>query len=248
MAMSDTRIATHTVDVRRSGPVGDVELESARGLFGAVVARHELSGGVRVRLTAGPCPGGPLLVQANLRVFGAPARIQVTGRDPAMALAAGAVRLDRQVRRLSTAWEPWPWPDPERRALAVPGRAVITRRKPVRLYRRRSCQAGAHLAAMDYDAYLFTDAETGEDALVHRAGPTGLQLSRQRSMHPDHSFGTPAPTVNPRRTPVLTPADAAARMAEGWLPFLFFTDPATGRGNLVYRRYDGGAGLVTPAA
>ncbi|MER7007716.1 sigma 54 modulation/S30EA ribosomal C-terminal domain-containing protein [Dactylosporangium sp. NPDC000555] len=245
--MSDTRTAAGTVEVLHRGAVQAEELESARAMFAAVAARHAVTGGVRVRLTAAPCPGGPMIVQANLRVFGAPARIQVPGPSPATALAAGAVRLERQIRRLTTTWEPWPWPDPERRALAVPGQARITRRKPIRPHRRSSCQAGAYLAAMDYDAYLFTDAETGEEALVHRAGPTGLQLSRQRSMHPPAVRGAPMPTVNPRRTPVLTPNEAVAHLTDGWLPFLFFTEARTGRGNLVYRRYDGGAGLITPA-
>ncbi|MEV8516468.1 sigma 54 modulation/S30EA ribosomal C-terminal domain-containing protein [Dactylosporangium sp. NPDC051484] len=244
--MSDTRTAASAVEVLHRGPVQPEELETARAMFTAVAARHDLTGGVRVRLTAAACSGGPMIVQVNLRVFGAPARIQVPGFFPATALAAGTVRLERQIRRLSTAWEPWPWPDPERRALAVPGQARVTRHKAVRLHRRDSCQAGAYLAAMDYDVYLFTDAETGEEAVVHRAGPTGLQLSRQRSMHPPAVHGTPVPTVNPRRTPVLTPDEAVAHLTEGWLPFLFFTEARTGRGNLLYRRYDGGAGLVTP--
>ncbi|MEV6932196.1 hypothetical protein AB0M46_47975 [Dactylosporangium sp. NPDC051485] len=220
---------------------------AAQAMITAVVGRHRGADRPEVRVTAAPCPDGPTLIQVNLRVCGAPARIQVAGPSPAATLAAATVRLDRQIRRLTTAWDPWPWPDPERRPLAVPGRAEVTRHKPVRLHRQRSCQAGAHLAAMDYDAHLFTDAETGEDALVHRAGPTGLQLSRQHSRHPAGPSGTPTPTVNPRPTPVLTPAEAAAHLTEGWLPFLFFTDPATGRGNLAYRRYDGGCALVIPA-
>ncbi|MGI5241220.1 hypothetical protein [Dactylosporangium sp. CA-139066] len=226
--------------------VRDHEREAAEALFSAVLTRHGLPGGLRLRLTGAACEGGPLLVQANLRVHGAPARIQVAGRGPAEALAAGVARLDRQIRRLRTAWEPWPWPDPERRALAVPGRTGLTRVKVVRLYRGRVCQAAARLAAMDYDAYLFTDADTGEDAVLHRAGPSGLQLTRQRSMHPAPG-GVPEPTVNPRRPPVLTPEEAAAHMAQGWLPFLFFTDSASGRGNLAYRRYDAGTGLVVPS-
>ncbi|GAA3303058.1 MULTISPECIES: sigma 54 modulation/S30EA ribosomal C-terminal domain-containing protein [Dactylosporangium] len=224
------------------------ERTAAEALFSALSTRHRLDDDLRLRVTGAAAPGGPMLVQANLRLFGAPARIQVAGRDPAEALAAGAARLDRQVRRLSTSWEPWPWPDPERRPLAVPGRPVISRVKSPRLHRQSVCQAAAHLAAMDYDAYLFIDSATGEDAVVHRAGPTGLQLTRQRSMHPPRAAGAPAPTVNPRRPPVLAPDAAAGRMTEGWLPFLFFTDSSTGRGNLMYRRYDGGIGLVSPAS
>jgi hypothetical protein len=236
-----------TVNVRSRGPIDDAAAECARAMIAAVVTRHRLAGGARVRLTGGHHPGGPTVVQVNLRVSGAPARIQVAGPDPATAVAAGAVRLDRQVNRLLTAWEPWPWPDPERRALAVPGRDQITRRKTVPLRPRSTCQAGSMLAAMDYDVCLFTDADTGEDAVIYRAGPTGLRVARQHSMRPAGTRGTPAPTVNSRRTPVLAPAAAATQLAAGWLPFLFFTDEENGRGALVYRRYDGGVGLLSPA-
>jgi hypothetical protein len=54
-------------------------------------------------------------------------------------------------------------------------------------------------------------------------------------------------TVNPHKVPVLTPAQAAHRLAECCLPFVFYTDPVTKRGNLLYRRYDHDLGLVAPS-
>ncbi|MET7426321.1 sigma 54 modulation/S30EA ribosomal C-terminal domain-containing protein [Dactylosporangium sp. NPDC005555] len=246
------------LDVPAIGPAGDVDVlsrgsidpalrEAARAAIAAVVARHRTAGAARLRLTAGHHAACPAVVQVNLRVGGASARIQVDGPTLPAAVAAAITRLDRQIIRLATAWAPWPWPDPQRRTLAVPGPARITRRKAVPLRPRRVCQAASMLAAMDYDVCLFTDADTGEDAVVYRAGPSGLRVARQRSMRPAGTPGTPAPTVNSRRTPVLAPEAAAARLAEGWLPFLFFTDQDSGRGGLVHRRYDGGVGLLTPA-
>ncbi|GAB3842707.1 sigma 54 modulation/S30EA ribosomal C-terminal domain-containing protein [Dactylosporangium cerinum] len=235
------------VDVRSRGPVGRHERECARAMVGAVIARHPGSGAARVRLTGEHRPDGPVVVQVNLRVCGAPARIQVDGPTAAAAISAGAVRLDRQIRRLRTAWEPWPWPDPERRTLAVAGRDRITRRKTAAIRPRSTCQASSVLAAMDYDVFLFIDADTGEDAVIYRAGPTGLRVARQHGMRPAAGSGTPTPTVNSRRTPVLSAQAAAGRLADGWLPFLFFTDDGDGRGRLVYRRYDGGVGLLGPA-
>ncbi|MEU8511076.1 sigma 54 modulation/S30EA ribosomal C-terminal domain-containing protein [Kitasatospora sp. NPDC048722] len=41
---------------------------------------------------------------------------------------------------------------------------------------------------------------------------------------------------------------AAATMQEAVDLFVFFTDAATGRGNVLYHRYDGHYGLVTPTA
>jgi hypothetical protein len=102
------------------------------------------------------------------------------------------------------------------------------------------------MQVMDYDAYLFTDVETGEDAVVYRSGPYGLSLARQRSCHLP-AFSQPRlMTVNPRATPVLTLDQAATRVSEGWLPFLFYTDEADTRGRLMYRRYDGDLAVMAP--
>ena len=258
--MAESGVATGSRASTAGGPqvyvrgvVGDEEREYARTAVGAVLAEHGVpASATRVRLSGGNCGGGPLLIQVNLRVCGAPARIQVPGWDPSAAVAAAVDRLRRQVRRLTTAWEPWPWPDPQRRALAVPGRGEIVRRKSYRLTVGAPCRAAAVLGAMDYDVYLYTDADTGEDAVVYRSGPTGLRLARQRSMRPPAPVGPSASTaaalpitVNARKVPTLTAGQAADRLAEGWLPFVFFTESRSGRGNLLYRRYDGNLGLVS---
>src|SRR5690606_40127453 len=124
----------------------------------------------RVRVSGSAC-GGPGLVQVNLRVCGAPARVQVPGYTVAAAVDAAASRLDRQVTRLTATWEDWPWPDPQRRPLGVPGDGRIVRQKRYRLHAVLPCQAVAILHAMDYDFFLYHDVETGEDAVVYRAGP-----------------------------------------------------------------------------
>lgn len=234
-----------TVEVR--GGVSAQERDSAEEAVRDVLARHHrVVADARVRVSGAVC-GGPGLVQVNLRVCGAPARVQVPGRTVAAAIATAAARLDRQITRLTTTWQAWPWPDPERRSLGMPGAGRIVREKAYRLRVARPCQAAAALHAMDYDVFLYTDVETGEDAVVYRAGPVGLALARQTTMRPPTLAGPLALTVNPRKTPVLTRQQAARWLADGWLPFLFFTDHDTGRGNLLYRRYDGDLGLVTPA-
>jgi hypothetical protein len=234
------------VDVHTTGRIGSDEVDCIRAMIGAVLVRHQHADTVRVRVSGAMCSDGPALLQVNLRVCGAPARIQVPGRRLADAVAAAAARLDRQLRRLTTAWQPWPWPDPERRSLGLPGEGRVARLKSYRLQVGMPCQAAAVMGAMDYDVHLFTDAETGEDAVVYRAGPTGVRLARQRTMRPPAMPATLALTINPRRTATLTPAQAAHRLAEHHLPWLFFTDIASGRGHLLYRRYDGDLGLLGP--
>ena len=57
----------------------------------------------------------------------------------------------------------------------------------------------------------------------------------------------PSITVSEIPAPVLTLAEATTRLEALGRPFLFFVDAAAGRGNLLYRRYDGHYGLITPA-
>ncbi len=222
------------------------EAERARTKIGDVLDSTGIRDGARVRFTSGAC-AGPALVQVNLRVHGAPARIQVAGPSASVALDRAATRLERQIRRLTTTFEPWPWPDPQRRSLGLPSAGAIARHKQYPLLVGSPCQASAFMNAMDYDVMLYTDAETGEDAVVYRSGPTGLRLARQRSMRPPSMPVTLPLTVNAHRIPTLAPAAAARWLADGWLPHVFFTDAASGRGALLYRRYDGDLGLITAA-
>jgi hypothetical protein len=232
--------------VQVRGAVADEDVRFAERTVAEVLAGHRIADGARVRLVGSLCAGGPTLVQVNLRVSGAPARVQVAGPSSRLAIGRAAGRLDRQIRRLTTAYEAWPWPDPERRPLGVPGAGTVRRHKAYRLHAVSPCQAIAFMNAMDYDVLLYTDDQTGEDAVVYRSGPTGVRLARQRSMRPPATPTSVPLTVNAYRIATLTPAEATSRLVHGWLPFVFFTDRDTGRGNLVYRRYDGAFGWITP--
>lgn len=233
------------VDVIARGAVAVAAATETAEVLGRVLARSPGAAAARVRLTGSNCARGPMLVQVNLRVCGAPARIQVIA-SVHEALAVAAARLDRQVARLSGRWESWPWPDPQRPPLTYISEAGIARRKTIQLRQCTPCQAAAAMNAMDYDVHLFTDMAAGEEAVVYRAGPTGLRLARQHRMHPPAQPAGVAITVNPNRTPILTPRRAADRVNRYGLPFLFFADPTTARGNLLYRRYDGDLTLITP--
>ncbi|WP_244603992.1 sigma 54 modulation/S30EA ribosomal C-terminal domain-containing protein [Mycobacterium attenuatum] len=219
---------------------------------GRVLAHHEIAGGARVRLKTGPCGRGPMVVQVNLRVGEFPARVHAvtSGLDD---LTPALLRLDRHIVRMYEQWRPRPWPDPTRRLMTIAGDAVVVRRKSVVVQCSTPLEAVAVMDAMDYDAHLFTDVETGEDAVVYRAGPSGLRLARQRHVYPpgwasssSYSGLTVPLIVNSRQTICLT-EEAAVRRAHQHRPnLLFFTESATGRGNLLYPRYDGNLGLITP--
>ena len=52
--------------------------------------------------------------------------------------------------------------------------------------------------------------------------------------------------VYPHHTPIFAEADAVHRLCDDAVPFVFFTDKATGRGRLLYCRHDANLGLITP--
>lgn len=240
------------VVVFSGGRVAACEADRVARAVGDVLEHRGISGGARVRLTPSNGAQGAMLVQVNLQVRDIAARVQaiVGGID---GLGSALARLDGQIVRVWARWRPRPWPDSTRRAVTAPAQAVITRRKLVVLQRATPVEAVAVMDAMDYDVHLFSDAETGEDAVVYRAGPSGLRLARQRQMYPPGWSWSPPPgarpvplIVNSRPTPTLTEAAAVGRVCEHGLRFLFFTDQATGRGQLLYARYDGDLGLITP--
>ncbi|MDG5486843.1 sigma 54 modulation/S30EA ribosomal C-terminal domain-containing protein [Mycolicibacterium gadium] len=240
------------VTVLSGGSVSAPEAERVAFSVGRVLAHRGISEGARVRLTTANYGDGAVLVQVNFQVRDSATRLQtvIAGHHD---LPTALLRLDRQIVRLCTQWRPRPWPDHTRRMLtAVPG-GVISRRKPAPLLRGTPLAAVAMMDAMDYDVHLFTDAETGEDAVVYRAGPSGLRLARQRRMYPPGWSWAPATgapqvplIVNSRPTPTFSEADAVHWLCAHNLRFLFFSDPETGRGHLLYARHDGNLGLIRP--
>ncbi|MBS4730683.1 sigma 54 modulation/S30EA ribosomal C-terminal domain-containing protein [Mycobacterium sp. SM1] len=227
------------------------EAEYVAHAVGRVLEHRGISGGARVRLSTANHADGPMLVQVNLHVRNTPARVQALTGGPDD-LSSVLVRLDRQIVRVWAPWRPRPWPDRTRRILTASAEALVSRRKAYVLQRGTPLEALAVMDAMDYDVHLFTDIESGEEAVVYRAGPSGLRLARQRRMYPPGWSWSPAACnppvpliVNSSPTPVLSETAAVERAREG-LRFLFFTDPETGRGRLLYPRYDGNLGLITP--
>jgi hypothetical protein len=52
--------------------------------------------------------------------------------------------------------------------------------------------------------------------------------------------------VHSHHIPIFAEADAVHRVRDDAVPFVFFTDKATGRGRLLDCRYDANLGLITP--
>lgn len=226
------------------GKLPTLERERISGAVGRALGRLRIGGGARVRVTASNCAGGPLLIQVNLQLRGQPARVQTLTPGGGNILSA-VIRLERQITSARALWHPRPWPDPTRPALDGPGQGVIARRKAISLITADPLTAAQFMDALDYDAHLFTDADTGEEAVIYRAAPLGIELAHQHKSRPTSNCER-FPT-NPHGSPTLTEAAATQQLCNHGSPFLFFTDRDTGRGYLLYRRYDADLTLLTPA-
>lgn len=120
----------------------------------------------------------------------------------------------------------------------------IVRRKSFSLGRMRPEEAALEMEILDHAFHLFVDEETGEDAVVYRV-PEGTGFMRARTpARDDPALGIVAGKTMP---PTATVEDAVRALNLSGEPFEFFIDAASGRGDVIYRRYDGHHGLVSPA-
>jgi Sigma 54 modulation/S30EA ribosomal protein C terminus len=95
--------------------------------------------------------------------------------------------------------------------------------------------------ALDYDFHLFTEEGIGQDSVLYRAGPTGYR--------PELVFaGQVRVMMSEQPAPLLSTGEAVERLNLTGLPFVFYLDADHVRGRVLYRRYDGHYGLITPAS
>ncbi len=108
-------------------------------------------------------------------------------------------------------------------------------------------EAAWDLEMLDYEFLLFVEADTGDDAVLTGDGHGALVIQfRQPAEHgPINSVTKVAMAENP--PPRLRPSDAVDLLEATGDRFMFFVDQTSGRGNVVYRRYDGHYGLINPA-
>lgn len=219
---------------------------------------------VRVKLTQEPdhAVAKPSIAQATIDLNGRPVRAQVAATTMREAVDLLQDRLSTRLARIRhhrdhrphrgttqavpDAWHESAWPGhrPQRRERGARERR-IERHKSYSLARRDVRSAVFEMESMDYDFHLFTDEASGCDSVVYRDPATGGHRVATAGPAPEPVPGVSVSTVGVSELAV---ADAVARLDLSGLPFVFFTDAATGRGNVLYHRYDGHYGLITPAS
>lgn len=238
------------ITLQTAGEVLDDARDFVRNQVGALLRRlPEPRPAVRIKLTRSTRSALPwsVLVQANLETRGQLLRGQVAGAF--FHEAAQLLRRSLAQRLLALAGPPaWRDARPRVPVAGVSGQREIVRRKHCAPARCTPEQAALTMDLLDHDIHLFVDAETGEDSAIYRVGPTGYRLARLVSKAPPAGPVSVPLTVNVHEVPRLTPQEAVGRLDATELPFRFFRSADTDRGAVLYRRYDGHYGLITPIA
>ncbi|MBU8811357.1 ribosome hibernation promotion factor [Mycolicibacterium goodii] len=257
--------------------VMDVDVSTDGALPGAADYARQKIGGLsrrthrpvlhaRVRLTRheDPAVERPVIAQANLDVNGRQVRAQVEGLNAREAIDRLEARLRSRLDRIAEHWEARRGGVPAERGGEWRHESEPTRRpgffprppEQRRIIRRKSFSmvpctvddAALEMEMLDYDFHLFTEKDTGFAAVLYKSGPTGYRLVLVTPVPAEELSPFEQPiTISTHPAPCLTQRDAVERLGLLGLPFLFYIDAAEGRASVIYRRYDGHYGLITPA-
>lgn len=241
-------------------------VEYAREKIGHVLdhaTEPVLSARVRIARHDDPAVAKPFVAQVNVNMDGRAVRVQIAAGSMREAIDLLAARLQTRLARLARHWEAirggrtgagpheWRHGDPARQRLPYFPRGgeerQVVRRKSYALADETCDEAAFDMELMDYEFQLFTESGSGRDSVLYRTG-LGEYRVAQVDPRPEAVLRGASPfTVSPTPAPVLEIDGAIARLElTGW-PFVFFRAGARGRGAVLYHRYDGHYGLITPA-
>lgn len=257
--MSDTQALQVETVTRGAVPEDAMDLAVLKVRAELRAAREPvLFAKIKLAVAADPSAGQPAVAQASVDLNGRRVRAQAAADTMRAAIELMCqklkVRLGRAAQQDTAAdWAEaggparrpdWRLPHPRRSAEAP----SLVRRKSYGLSRLTPDEAIADLEMLDYEFHLFTERATDTDSVVY-VTEDGYRIA-QADPRPDLLELEPvgsAVTVSEVRAPRLGLAEAEARLEALGRPFIFFVNTQTGRGNLIYHRYDGHYGLITPA-
>jgi ribosome-associated translation inhibitor RaiA len=259
-AVLDVEVTTH-------GQVPGAE-DYARtkiGELGRLTHQPVLQAHVKLSEHADPAVARRVIAQANLNVNGRLVRAQVEGVTAQEAIDRLEARLRHRLERVAEHWEakrggmprvgPHEWrhqSEPTHRPSYFPrpeSERRIMRHKSFTVGTSTVEEAALEMELLDYDFHFFTEVGTKQDSVLYRQGPTEYRLAQVNPESADKLAPFELPlTISPQPAPRLTVDQAIGRIGLLGLPFLFFVDTARDRGSVLYHRYDGHYGLITPAS
>jgi ribosomal subunit interface protein len=255
------------VDVITRGPVAPEIADLARDKVGeldSAVQRPLTRARVVLQKEANPRIALSARAEGQVRFDGHVVRGRVEAESMRQAVDDLAERLRRQLRRhvdrlvtrrrvpagvTEGQWQRAAWtPARPPRSWRAPGGREVIRRKTFALEPIGAVEAAADMVALDHEFYLFLDADTRTDSVVYRRDDgRPAVIAPPGSAVPDEGDQDPLRETS-RYSEPLDFADAVSEMDALNHRFLFFTDASTGRGAVLYLRYDGHYGFIEPAA
>ncbi len=251
-------VATH-------GPVDDDEVAYAADRVGAVVDQIEdpvLFARLKLDRAGDPARARPAMAQVALDVNGELVRARVAGHD----MHEAADLLQRHLRdkleqraqhreALRTRsgipeigeWRHGDLPSarPDHFDRPVEERQLV-RHKTFAIDELTPDEAAFDMDQLDYDFHLFRDLASDEDSMLERLPGGTYRLTRLHDSDVDLGPVAIPLTIAASPPPELSVHQAIERLGAEGEDHLFFANTATGRGNVMYRRYDGHYGLLTP--
>jgi ribosome-associated translation inhibitor RaiA len=257
--------AHHDVAVHTEGAVSSTDLAYAREKvehLRRLAPEPVLFARVDLTLAADPARERPALAKGELDVNGRIVRAHVAAATTHEATDLLESRLRQRLERLTQrvagerrrhrSHDPHVWRHgdlPTHRAAVYPRPAderEIVKHKTFAPCPETPDDAVFDLEMLDHDFFLFRNINTGEDNVVFRAPDAGYELIEPTPSPAANSDAGIEPIRRSRRRPPTVAIDEARHLLDlADSPFLFFLDPDTGRGSVLYRRYDGHYGLIT---
>ncbi len=194
-------------------------------------------------------PGAQARVRVTLRAKGETIRAEAYAGSIAEAITDVDARLHKQLeQRVRSAkndprgreHEPGEWRHGNMRSASShrferppEEREIVVKKSPTTALASRD-EARWDRFMLDYDFFLFVDADTERDFLLTIVKPDGTDEPTERF-------------VDVADAPTATLAEARSWLDQTGDDYHFFADDETGRGAVIYRRYDGHYGLLTPS-
>ena len=245
------------VELLSRGPVEFGDRDYATGKIQALCELgHEpvLSAVVKLRLRDETTDSLPAIAEATLDLNGVAVRAHASADTMPEAIDQLDQRLSRRLRRHRKRLEDRrhePEPEPAR---THPGYAdlptddrEVVRHKSLAMRPMSVEEAADEMDLLDHGFYLYLDVDHAIDRVVYRNGDSGLCVVPR--VNGEALPGRTRPPIHPAPLVLnhLPLNEAELLLDEGDEPFVFFAEPNTSRGQVLYRRFDGHYGLITPA-
>lgn len=248
------------------GPVPDVARDRAQSMLDQlsdIAPRPIIFGRVKAKVDEERDPDEQAIVQATADVSGRIIRAEASAPTIRQAMGIVESRLERRLTRLAERRQdankrPPSTPAGQWRSGDLPSQRPDYYDRPTeerRVIRRKTYapdedvsvgEALFDLDILDYRFFLFTDEADAKPSIVYE-DEEGVALRKIDGSVPPEGEVRVEVRVNEAPAPRIAIDNAIERLNVSDEPFIFFEDEDTDRASVLYRRYDGHYGLVSPS-